>query len=43
MKTYQTKLKEKGTIAEVDVVLGATISFDQFKEAVENAMEKAEK
>ena len=40
---YAEQLKETGDLKKVDAVTGATISYDEFKEAVELALKQAEK
>ena len=39
---YSDMLVSRGSLSEVDVISGATISFSEFKEAVENALKSAE-
>lgn len=39
--TYEKAIVAYGSLDKVDAVSGATISFGQFKEAVENALQKA--
>lgn len=41
-KNYAEQLAEKGTLDEVDAITGASISFDEFTEAVQLALEQAE-
>ena len=41
--SYASQLEEKKDLAKVDAITGATISYDQFKEAVEKAVEEAKK
>ncbi len=41
MEQYAEKLIEVQKLKEVDVIAGATISYDQFTEAVNNALEEA--
>lgn len=38
MKNYGQELEEKQSLDEVEVISGATISYNQFKEAVEAAL-----
>ncbi|MCH4169564.1 MAG: FMN-binding protein [Streptococcaceae bacterium] len=38
MKSYGQELEEKQSLDEVEVISGATISYNQFKEAVEAAL-----
>lgn len=38
METYRAALESKQSIDEVEVVSGATISYNQFKEAVKDAL-----
>jgi major membrane immunogen (membrane-anchored lipoprotein) len=40
MEGYARQLAETGNLSDVDAVSGATISYDQFVEAVENALQK---
>ena len=40
---YGSMLVSKGSVDEVDAISGATISYEEFKEAVEDALKKAEK
>lgn len=42
-KNYAEQLSAKGALKEVDAVSGATISYKQFNEAVEDALSKAER
>ena len=39
---YAASLVKKGNTSDVDVITGATISHDEFVEAVNNALKKAE-
>lgn len=41
--SYAAQLESKKDLAQVDAVAGATISYDQFKEAVEKAVDEAKK
>ncbi|EKU71865.1 FMN-binding protein [Selenomonas sp. F0473] len=41
--SYGSQLESKKDLAKVDAVAGATISYDQFKEAVEKAVAEAKK
>jgi major membrane immunogen (membrane-anchored lipoprotein) len=41
MSQYAQALRENGSLKQVDAVSGATNSFNQFNEAVETALEKA--
>ena len=43
MEEYAQKLVEVQNLEGVDVISGATISHDQFQEAVRNALEEAQK
>ncbi len=43
MKHYAEKLVEVQKLKEVDSISGATISYNQFKEAVDDALDKAKK
>jgi major membrane immunogen (membrane-anchored lipoprotein) len=43
MAQYARQYQETGDIKKVDAVSGATIAYNQFLEAVENALEKAKK
>jgi major membrane immunogen (membrane-anchored lipoprotein) len=43
MKQYAEKLVEVQKLEDVDAVSGATIAYDQFSEAVENALNQAKK
>ncbi len=38
---YAEQLKSKGSIDEVDAISGATINYNEFKEAAANALDKA--
>ncbi|MBQ9625378.1 MAG: FMN-binding protein [Clostridia bacterium] len=38
---YGQELSEKGELSEVEAITGATISYSEFKEAVENALKQA--
>lgn len=40
---YAAALVRAGSVGQVDAISGATISFDEFKEAVADALHKAEK
>ncbi len=42
MTTYQEQLIETKDIDEVDAISGATISYEQFKEATETALKEAQ-
>ena len=39
--TYAEQLAKTGSLDKVDVISGATISYDQFKEAVQDALKQA--
>ena len=41
--SYASQLESKKDLSKVDAVAGATISYDQFKEAVEKAVDEAKK
>ncbi|MDR1058854.1 MAG: FMN-binding protein, partial [Treponema sp.] len=41
MEQYVKSYRETGDLGKVEAVSGATIAFDQFNEAVEQALEKA--
>ena len=41
MKTYAASYLKTGNIKDVEAISGATIAYNQFLEAVENALEKA--
>ncbi|MDR2376643.1 MAG: FMN-binding protein [Treponema sp.] len=41
MKTYAAAYQRTGSLKDVEAVSGATIAYNQFLEAVENALEKA--
>ena len=41
--SYAAQLESKKDLAQVDAIAGATISYDQFKEAVEKAVDEAKK
>ena len=41
--SYASQLEEKKDLAQVDAITGATVSYDQFKEAVTKAVEEAKK
>jgi major membrane immunogen (membrane-anchored lipoprotein) len=41
MEQYAARYRETGDLGKVEAVSGATIAFDQFNEAVEQALEKA--
>ncbi len=43
MKSYEQQINEKKQLELVDVVSGATVSFDQFNEAMNLALEEARK
>jgi major membrane immunogen (membrane-anchored lipoprotein) len=43
MKAYEEQFKSSGRIDSVDAVTGATVSFNQFVEAAEAALEMAKK
>ncbi len=43
MKQYEKKLVEVQKPEKVDAISGATIAYDQFSEAVENALNQAKK
>lgn len=43
MKAYQEQITALGTLKGIDKISGATISYNQFTEAVLNALAKAEK
>ncbi|MDR1568046.1 MAG: FMN-binding protein [Streptococcaceae bacterium] len=43
MDIYREQLEQKKSLKSVEVISGATISYNQFKEAVNNALEKAAK
>jgi major membrane immunogen (membrane-anchored lipoprotein) len=43
MKTYAAAYRRTGSLKDVEAVSGATIAYNQFLEAVENALEKAKK
>ena len=40
---YAEQLAETGSLSDVDAISGATISYHEFQEAVENALEQAAK
>jgi major membrane immunogen (membrane-anchored lipoprotein) len=41
MKTYAAAYQRAGSLKDVEALSGATIAYNQFLEAVENALEKA--
>jgi len=41
--SYASQLESKKDLSKVDAVAGATVSYDQFKEAVEKAVDAAKK
>jgi major membrane immunogen (membrane-anchored lipoprotein) len=41
MAEYAERLRETGSLDDVDAVTGATIAYDQFVESVQNALEQA--
>jgi major membrane immunogen (membrane-anchored lipoprotein) len=41
MEVYERQFAENGSLDDVDAVAGATISYDQFCEAVEDALRQA--
>ncbi|MDR2662372.1 MAG: FMN-binding protein [Treponema sp.] len=41
MKTYEEQYLQSGDLDRVDIISGATIAYNQFTEAVENALEAA--
>jgi major membrane immunogen (membrane-anchored lipoprotein) len=43
MEKYAQDLSRTGTLKDVQVVSGATIAYDQFREAVEEALEAAKR
>lgn len=43
MKQYAEKLVEAQKLEDVDAITGATISYNQFREAVDNALDEAKK
>ncbi|MDR1307441.1 MAG: FMN-binding protein [Treponema sp.] len=43
MKTYEEQYLRSGSLDQVDVISGATIAYNQFTEAVENALGAARK
>jgi major membrane immunogen (membrane-anchored lipoprotein) len=43
MKKYETEFLQTGNLKDVEAVSGATIAYDQFSEAVENALAGARK
>jgi major membrane immunogen (membrane-anchored lipoprotein) len=43
MEQYAARFRETGDLKKVEAVSGATIAYDQFNEAVEEALEKAKK
>jgi major membrane immunogen (membrane-anchored lipoprotein) len=43
MKQYAAKLVEVQKLEEVDAISGATVAYNQFTEAVENALKEAKK
>ena len=40
-ETYRTQFLETGDTGKIDAISGATLSYDQFKEAVDIALQKA--
>ena len=38
---YASQLVASGRLSDVDAISGATINYEEFQEAVENALEKA--
>jgi major membrane immunogen (membrane-anchored lipoprotein) len=43
MASYERQYEETGDLKKIDAVSGATIAYNQFLEAVENAWEKAKR
>jgi major membrane immunogen (membrane-anchored lipoprotein) len=43
MKTYEEQYVQSRSLDQVDIISGATIAYDQFNEAVENALDAARK
>jgi major membrane immunogen (membrane-anchored lipoprotein) len=43
MEQYARELGRSGSLNDVQAVSGATIAYDQFREAVEEALEAAKK
>ncbi|MDR1107561.1 MAG: FMN-binding protein [Spirochaetaceae bacterium] len=43
MASYERQYEETGDLKKIDAVSGATIAYNQFLEAVENAWEQAKR